>query len=153
MLKAVILGFNGIVINDEDIHRSLIESLLLEENLRFDAAEYGRICLGRSDRNCLKALLTARGRMISEDAIKRLVQKKSLAYQHWLSTVEKLPLYAGIQDLVFRTKVAQYPLAIATGALREEVETVLQFAGLIDACAVLVTGDELTTSTSKPIPN
>jgi beta-phosphoglucomutase len=153
MLKAVILGFNGIVINDEDIHRSLIESLLLEENLLFDSAEYRRMCLGRSDRACLKALLTARGRLVAEDTLQRLAHKKGLAYQHWLATVEKLPLYAGIQDLVFRAKVAQYPLAIATGAQREEVETVLQFAGLMDAFTVIVTGDELTTDTSKPDPD
>ena len=36
VLKAVLLDFNGVVIDDESIHQALIEELLLEENLRPD---------------------------------------------------------------------------------------------------------------------
>ena len=33
MLKAVIFDFNGVIINDEQIHQELINEILLRENL------------------------------------------------------------------------------------------------------------------------
>ncbi len=63
-LKAVLFDFNGVIINDEPLHEQLIEQILLGENLRSQPGEFRKVCLGRSDRVCLKELLTNRGRVI-----------------------------------------------------------------------------------------
>jgi beta-phosphoglucomutase len=153
MLKAVLFGFNGVIVNDEAVHQRLIEALLLEENLRPDAAEYMQVCLGRSDQACLMDLLNRRGRYVTEESLVRLIRKKTLLYQDWLAARDQPPLYPGLEDLIFRARAARYPMAIVTGAQRSEVEAVLQKAGLIDLFPVIISGDSIPAAISKPAPD
>lgn len=149
MLKAVLFNFNGIIINDADIHRQLFEQILLTENLRPDAADWS-ISRGRSDRAALLALLERRGRVVTEADLDKLVAQKSQAYLTWLQSTSPLPLYPGLMDLLFRLRLAQYPLAIVTGAQRAEVEQVLNRGEMAAVFSVLMTGDDLPTAASKP---
>ena len=80
-LKAVLFGFNGIVINDDTIRQTLTNQLLLDENLRPDEDDYAQMCLGRSDRACLKGLLAQRGRSVSADSLDKMLTKKTAGYQ------------------------------------------------------------------------
>jgi beta-phosphoglucomutase len=149
-LKAVLFDFNGVIINDEPLHQKLIEQILVEENLRPKAGEFRQLCLGRSDRVCIKDLLTARGRIVTEDYITTLIVRKSQAYQQQLSEIEKLPTYPGLADLIFQIRSAQLPMAIVSGAVRAEIELVLNRIELAQYFSVIVSGDDIQTS--KPDP-
>lgn len=149
-LKAVLFDFNGTIINDEAIHQSLIEELLLDENLRPDPSEFRQLCLGRSDRDCLKDLLERRGRMADATTLARLLTKKSRAYLDRLATLPKLPIYPGVEDALYQLRVRQMPLAVVTGALRAEVEWVLDQVGVRSSFGVLVSGEDVATG--KPDP-
>ncbi|MEM6423987.1 MAG: HAD family phosphatase [Cyanobacteria bacterium P01_C01_bin.73] len=153
MLKAVCLGFSGVVVRDLAVHQRLVEQILLDENLRPNADDYRQVCLGRSDRACLTDLFAQRGRVLPEAALNKLVKAKSERYQSELKTLDKLPLYSGLDDLIFKLRAAQLPLAIVTGVARAEVEAVLTQAKLIDHFAVIVAGDELPAGGSKPAPD
>ncbi len=146
VLKAVLFDFNGVIINDEAIHERLIEQLLIEENLRLNPGEFARVCLGRSDRACLTELLASRGRVATEDYLMDLMQRKARAYQRELDTIEKLPIYPGLADLMFNLRAAQLKLAVVSGALRSEIELVLQKAQLAAYFQVIVAGDDIVTS-------
>ncbi len=148
MLKAVLFDFNGIIINDEPLHEKLIEQLLIEENLRAKPSEFRELCLGRSDRACLRDILEARGRRVSDEYLDSLILRKSRAYQQELNALEKLPLYSGIEDVIFKLPMCKF--AIVSGALRSEIEFVLSSANLKQHFSVLVSGDDLKTS--KPAP-
>lgn len=126
MLKAVLFDFNGVIINDEPLHERLLEQILLEENLRIKPEEFRQVCLGRSDRACLNDLLSRRGRVVSEEAMNKLLARKSSLYQLQIQSMEKLPIYPGLTDLLFQIRAAKLPLAIVSGALRAEIEQVLQ---------------------------
>ena len=152
-LKAVLLGFTGIVINDDAIRQTLTNQLLLDENLRPNTDDYVQMCLGRSDRACLKGLLAQRGRTISEDKLDKMLTKKTGGYQTWLNELEKLPLYAGLDDLIFRCRAAQVKLAIVTGAQRAQVTEVLKQAELAEHFSVVVAGDDISSNSSKPEPD
>ncbi|MEB3355214.1 MAG: HAD family phosphatase [Synechococcales bacterium] len=150
-LKAVLFDFNGVIINDEPLHEKLIEELLIEENLRPKPGEYREVCVGRSDRACLLELFSRRGRVLSDEYLQELIARKSQAYRQKLGTLEKLPIYPGVADLVYQLRVARIPIAVVSGAVRGEVELVLQRAGLADSVAVIVAGDDITAS--KPDPD
>lgn len=149
-LKAVLFDFNGVIINDEPIHRQLVDQILVEENLRPKPDEYRQACLGRSDRACLNALLTNRGRVVSESYLTTLVNRKAQAYQQYLETLEKLPIYPGLEDLIFKLRVAQLKMAVVSGALRSEVELVLNRANVAQHFTVIVAGDDITVSKPEP---
>jgi HAD superfamily hydrolase (TIGR01509 family) len=149
-LKAVLFDFNGVIIKDEAIHQQLIEEILIEENLRPSSQEYREICLGRSDRVCLAELLKRRGRVVTESYLTHLVTRKAEAYERKLETLEKLPIYPGLEDLIFKIRVAQLPIGVVSGALRCEVELVLNRAQLAQHFTVIVAGDDITVSKPEP---
>lgn len=149
-LKAVLFDFNGVIINDEPIHQPLIEQILISENLRPKPGEYRQVCLGRSDRVCLAELLNRRGRIVSETYLLQLIARKAQAYQHELEKLEKLPLYPGLEDLIFQLRSAQLKLAVVSGALRSEVELVLNRGNLAEYFTVIVAGDDIKTSKPEP---
>jgi beta-phosphoglucomutase len=152
-LKAVLLDFNGIVINDEALHKHLIEQLLLAENLLPDPAEYNRVCLGRSDRACIADLLSRRGRLVTDDYLDKLLERKTASYRTALAALDRLPLYPGLDDLMFQIRAAQLKLAVVSGARRSEIEWVLETIGLRQSAAVIVSCDDISVAASKPAPD
>ncbi|MEM7712529.1 MAG: HAD family phosphatase [Cyanobacteria bacterium P01_A01_bin.68] len=150
MIKAVIFDFNGVIINDEPIHQQLIEEILLEENLVLKPGEYQQTCLGRSDRACLRDLLASRGRVADEDYLTKLQQKKAQSYVEQIENLEELPLYSGLDDFIFKIRSSNLKLAIASGAIRKEIDLVLERAKLAEYFKIVVAADDITTSKPKP---
>lgn len=149
-LKAVLFDFNGVVIDDEPIHEALLAELMLGENLVLQPGEFAELCLGRSDRACITDLLTRRGRLVGDRDLERLLAQKNAAYLERLATLNSLPIYPGLADLIFRFRGANLALGLVSGALRNEIEAVLVQAGLRQHFSVVVGGDDI--SQSKPEP-
>ena len=150
-LLAVFFDFNGVIIQDESIHQQLINEILLAENLRPSSNEYQQVCLGRSDRVCIKDILSRRGRVVSEEYLNKLLADKAEAYKQRLETLETLPIDPGIKDLIEKISNNQLLIGVVTGALRSEVELVLDRAGIAQYFNVIITGDDLKAS--KPAPD
>jgi beta-phosphoglucomutase len=151
MLKAVLLDFNGVVINDEAIHRQLMDELLLSENLRpLTPAEYQQFCLGRSDRACLTGLFDHRGRGLTEAYLQKLIDRKAEQYHYKLVALETLPIYEGVPAFLERLQLHRLAIALVTGAVRSEVEYILERSGLRPYFPVIVAGDDLAASKPQP---
>jgi beta-phosphoglucomutase len=150
MLKAVLFDFNGVIINDEPIHQELINEILIGENLLPLGTEFAELCLGRSDRVCLRDVLTRRGRSVTEDYLTKLISKKANLYRERLEKFDKLPIYEEIYSFLKRIKARDLQIGLVTGAVRSEVELILQQAAIRDYFSVIVTGDEITTSKPQP---
>ncbi|MGA9381121.1 MAG: HAD family phosphatase [Phormidium sp.] len=149
-LKAVLFDFNGIIINDEPIHKQLIEQILMAENLRPKRDEFRKFCLGRSDRACLKDILSRRGRVISESYLNQLISRKAQAYQERLAQMAELPIYPGLEDLILKLQSANLKIGLVTGALRSEVELVLSRANLAQYFSVIISSEDLKVSKPEP---
>lgn len=149
-LKAVLFDFNGVIINDEPIHQQLIDQVLIAENLRPKPGEYRQVCLGRSDRACIRELLQRRGRVVSEEYLTQIIKRKAAAYQQELAKLEQLPTYPGLTDLIFQVRSQHLKLAVVSGALRSEVELVLNRLALAEYFCAIVAGDDITASKPEP---
>ena len=149
-LKAVLFDFNGVIVNDELLHEQLIEQVLLEENLLLKPGEYHEFCLGKSDRACLKDILIQRGRCVNEGYLEQLIKSKTLAYQKQLENIEELPIYSNTVDFIAQVSRAELKMAVVTGAIRTEVELVLNKANLTNYFQVIVGGDNVKESKPKP---
>lgn len=151
VLKAILFDFNGVIINDESIHKQLIDDILLGENLRPSDSEHQELCLGRSDRGCLKDILSRRGRVVSDDYLTKLIANKAIAYRQKIEQLETLPIYPEIKDILPQIKSKGLQIGLVTGAVRSEVEFILSRVGILAYFSVIVTGDEIKTS--KPAPD
>jgi beta-phosphoglucomutase len=150
VLKAVLFDFNGVIIKDELIHRELIDELLLAENLPPQGKEFWQISVGRSDRACLYALLKLRGRFVTDEYLDKLIAKKAIAYRQRLEQLEALPIYPDVVEFIKQMSESGYKLVVVTGAIRSEVELVLEQAQIDQYFETIVSGDEI--SQSKPDP-
>lgn len=149
-LKAVLFDFNGVIINDEPLHEKLIDQILIEENLRPRPGEFRELCLGRSDRACLADLLANRGRVVSNEYLDTLIARKAKAYLQQIEVIEKLPTYPGLEDLIFSLKATSCKLAIVSGAIRSEIESVLTRLQVSQDFSLIVSADDLTASKPEP---
>ncbi len=149
-LKAVLFDFNGVIIDDESIHLQLIDEILIQENLQPQRRDERQASLGRSDRACFQDLLTRRGRVMSEQYLTQLLTKKAQLYAQEIEKLEKLPLYPGLDDLLFQVRSRNLNLALVSGAIRKEIELVLELAELTEYFPVIVAGDDITTSKPEP---
>ncbi|MGB7442243.1 MAG: HAD family phosphatase [Coleofasciculaceae cyanobacterium] len=149
-LKAVLFDFNGVIIKDEQIHQQLIDEILISENLRPVPGEYKEICLGKSDRACLEESLKRRSRFVKEDYLEELINRKAQGYRRYFETLEKLPIYPGLEDFIYKIRVAGLPMGVVSGAIHSEVEMVLNRAELAQYFTVIVAGDDLKVSKPEP---
>ncbi|MEH1891842.1 MAG: HAD family phosphatase [Nostoc sp.] len=149
-LKAVLFDFNGVIINDEPIHLQLIDEILMEENLQPQRVDERQASLGRSDRACFQQLLANRGRVDNENYLTQLLYRKAQGYVVELEKIEKLPLYPGVEDLIFQVRSRNLKLGLVSGAFRKEIELVLQRAKLTKYFKIIVAGDDITTSKPEP---
>lgn len=149
-LKAVLFDFNGVIINDERIHLQLIDEILVQENLQPQKVQERQASLGRSDRACFQELLASRGRVVSEEYLTGLLNRKAQAYALELEKLDKLPIYPGVEDLIYQVRSRNLKLGIVSGALRTEIDLVLNRAKLTEYFKIIVAGDDITTSKPQP---
>ncbi|HLP89532.1 MAG TPA: HAD family phosphatase [Nostocaceae cyanobacterium] len=154
-LKAVLFDFNGVIIKDASIQMKLIDEILVQENLQPLRRQERQTYLGRSDRTCWTELLKFRGRVVSEKYLAEIFQRKAQAYSLELEQLETIPIYPGVEDLIFQLRSVspshQIKLGIVSDVTSKEVELVLERTKLASYFSVIVTADDLTTS--KPAPD
>ncbi|AKG22041.1 HAD family hydrolase [Calothrix sp. 336/3] len=149
-LKAILFDFNGVIINDESIHLQLIDEILIQENLQPQKLIERQSLLGRSDRLYFQELFTSRGRVLPEEYLTQLLMRKAANYAQEMAKLEKLPLYSGLEDLIFQARSLNLHLGIVSGAVAKEIDTVLARTDFQEHFAVIVTGEDTTTSKPEP---
>jgi beta-phosphoglucomutase len=148
-LKAIIFDFNGVIVDDEPLHLELFRKVLLEEGIFLSAEDYHEKYLGYDDRTCFIEVLCDNSRTpdAADDAfIQELIDRKAEYYRQAIA--ERMLLFPGVVELVRRS--AEFPLAITSGALRSEIELVLQRGEIRDYFRVIVAAEDV--SACKPDP-
>ncbi len=149
-LKAVLFDFNGVIIKDGSIHIQLIDEILVQENLQPQRVQERQAFLGISSRAYLQNLLKNRGRVVTEAYMTQLLTRKAQAYLLELEKLEKLPLYSGIEDVIFQIRSRHLKMGLVSDALSPEIEMVLTSAKLAEYFPVIVSGGDI--SSNKPNP-
>lgn len=149
-LKAIIFDFNGVIVDDEPLHLELFRKVLQEEMIFLTDEDYHEKYLGYDDRGCFTAVLCDNSRTpdaANEAFIQELIDRKAEYYRQAIQ--ERMLLFPGVVDLVRRSAEA-YPLAIASGALRSEIEFVLERGEIRNCFQVIVAAEDV--SECKPDP-
>jgi beta-phosphoglucomutase len=147
MLRALIFDFNGIIVDDEPIHFELFKQVLAEEGIKLTEADYYARYLGFDDRGAFTAAYREHGRSLDEKSLARLIDRKTIYYQSEIRS--KVRIFPGVEKLV-TTLVPVLPLAVASGALRQEIETILSAAGLLKHFAVIISAEDVDHGKPEP---
>jgi HAD superfamily hydrolase (TIGR01509 family) len=110
-------------------------------------AEYYARYLGYDDKGCFAAALAAHGRPAPHDLVAGLVTRKARAYLQHIK--QHLVIFPGVRELV-REAARRHRLAIASGALRHEIEFILEEAGIRKEFEHITSAEDVTQG--KPHP-
>jgi beta-phosphoglucomutase-like phosphatase (HAD superfamily) len=147
VLRAIIFDFDGIIVDSEPLIMRLTQRMAALEGWTVSEEEYYRNYLALDDRGVIEHLYESHGRAVDPARRDELVEWKFRLYAEAIR--EGLPPMAGAVEFVNEV-AAQFPLAIASGSLRSEVEHLLQKLRLREAFAVITTADDCERS--KPDP-
>jgi beta-phosphoglucomutase len=147
MLRAVIFDFNGIIVNDEPIHFRLFQKVLGEENIPLTEEDYYARFLGFDDRGAFIAGYREHQRPLADAKLVELVERKAVYYQDAIRN--HVEVFPGVKSLV-ASLAPILPLAVASGALRHEIETILSTITLRSHFRVIVSAEDV--SAGKPEP-
>ncbi len=148
MVRAVIFDFDGVITDSEILHFRAFNAVLTQYGFQLTKPEYYKKYLGMNDADCFRALI-AEGRLpIQEPQIKSLGQQKTRVFEKLAKTEGKI--IEGVREFLDTLSAAKVPIAICSGALRAEIELILEEAGLRNYFAVIVSAEEVTRG--KPDP-
>jgi beta-phosphoglucomutase len=145
-LKAVLFDFDGVMAETENHHVAAWQRTLgamgwqVPDEIAARAAEV-------DDREFLTDLFTLRGMPV--DKVDEWVRRKQVLTVQLLRASPRL--YPGVVELV-RTLRGKVRLAVVSGTWRENVEAVLEAAGLTDAFDTIVGKEDVTARKPAPEP-
>jgi beta-phosphoglucomutase len=148
LLTAIVLDFDGVIVNSEPLHLRAFQEVLAADGLALSAQAYYDVYVGLDDEGMFRALAEHRGLPGDAAWVGRMVASKAARMQALLA--DGSPLFAGAADRI-RELAAIVPVAIASGALRHEILQVLDGAGLTSAFSAIVAAGE--TAQGKPAPD
>jgi HAD superfamily hydrolase (TIGR01509 family) len=147
VLKAIIFDFNGILVDDEPIHLELFRKVLAEEGFSLTDEEYYAKYLGMDDRGCFRAVFKDNGRDLDDGKLAELIRRKAVYYKETIA--QRTVIFPGVKRLVPEL-AARFPLAVASGALRHEIELILDGIGLKECFQSIVSAEDVHDG--KPHP-
>jgi len=146
MIKALLLDFNGVIIDDEPIQRRIYQEILATEDIVITDADYHG-SLGLDDRGFVEAAYTRAGREPEANKVLELVQRKT---QKWHEVMaDGVPLFENVDNFI-RKMAEEFALGIVSMANRPDIIYILEKTGLTDCFDVIVSAEDV--SKSKPDP-
>jgi HAD superfamily hydrolase (TIGR01509 family) len=147
-LRGIVFDFDGVIANSEPLHFRGFREILAEEGVTLTEREYYARYLGFDDAGAFTSIAADRGVQWPAGRVDALVGRKAVL----LEALERQQsvLFPGAAAAIARLAAAG-PLAIASGALRNEITRILVHEDLARYFAVVVGAED--TPASKPAPD
>ena len=146
MIKALLMDFNGVIINDEPIQHAAYREIFKAEGIDVtDEDYYSR--LGMDDRTFVSSVLEANGKEASVEKVGEMTRAKTEAWRAVID--ETMPIFEGVEDFVKRMST-ELTLGIVSMARREEIDYVLEKTGMAPCFSIVLSADDVTEC--KPDP-
>jgi HAD superfamily hydrolase (TIGR01509 family) len=147
-MPALLLDFNGVIINDEEQHRASLTHALGTYGIPLTRTEYYGEYLGFDDRACFRYAFQKAGLPLDRERLAEAMGRKGTAYEAAVS--EHMDLVPGAIEFIEAASREGLRLAIVSAARRSEIEFVLQRTGVHDLIDAVVAAEDVTEC--KPSP-
>ncbi len=149
MLRAVIFDFDGVIADTEPLHLRAFQGLLADYRIDLSEDDYYARYVGLDDWGLARTLAEDWPQLPRDGS-----RLQALVFEKW-ERYEKLMaaspvLFDGVGDLL-REWSRHVPLAIASGARRPEIDTILGSTNLLSCFTSIVTAEEVQRG--KPAPD
>jgi beta-phosphoglucomutase len=148
MISAVVFDFDGVLADSEVLHLRSYQQVLEPYGVEMSRSDYFARYLGFDDAGVFRTFGDDHGLGFTAEEIADLIARKSVIFEALESTTDML--FPGAARCV-RRLASEFPLGIASGALRHEIESVLERSGLRDCFQFIVSAGD--TAAGKPAPD
>ena len=148
-LQAIVFDFDGVIANSEPLHLLAFQQALAEDGVDLSATDYYSRYLGYDDVGMFEALGRDRGMSMQSARVAELVARKGDRMQDLMRSGSVL--FPGALEFI-REAAAAVPIAIASGALRHEIDEIIDAAGVADLFATIVAAGDTPESKPSPAP-
>ncbi len=148
MAFGILFDFNGVIINDEPQHCEALTATLAHYGYALDRETYYREYLGFDDRECFRFTFERQGREPDGRLIAEAIELKNGHYERAIR--ESMQLVPGAAEFVEAAALDAVRLGIVSGALRREIDLVLDLAGLTPYFDTIVSAEDVAAC--KPDP-
>ena len=149
MIRALIFDFNGVLADDDPIHMQAFRRVTEEEGLSFTDEEYLEKYLPLNDRDCFTLLFQKYLRPLGPGKLEELIGRKGTYY---FEAIEAKSVLFNHTASVVRTAAGHYPLAIASGARKDEIRHILSRSRLHDCFTAIIAAEDVTFGKPHPEP-
>jgi beta-phosphoglucomutase-like phosphatase (HAD superfamily) len=146
MIKAILMDFNGVIINDEPVQMRAYQEVLKDKGIDLTEDEYYS-SLGMDDRTFIDAAFGRAKKKVDDATITEIAAAKSAKWKEIVTG--DLPLFDGIRGFVEKMS-REFTLGIVSMAGRHEIDHVLESSGLATFFSTVVSAADV--STCKPDP-
>ncbi len=147
-VEAVIFDFDGVIVDTEPLHYQAFQRLLEPIGLGFSWDQYVETYMGFDDRDAFLEAFKRTDEGLSALELAELIDRKAVLFQEIIRG--GISAYPGVVTLIHEIHRAKLPLAISSGALRSDIDPILQTLGIQDCFDIIVTADDVAKS--KPDP-
>lgn len=148
LARGILFDFNGVIANDESLHFRALTAVLAGHDITVTREQYDTSLLGLDDRATFATCFERAGRTADKFQLDWAVEQKALVYEELAR--DELELVPGVADFIDAAATARIALAVASSALRREVEFVLEMRGLRDYFETVVSAEDVRSR--KPDP-
>jgi beta-phosphoglucomutase len=146
---AILFDFDGVIVDSEPLHLRGFREVLAGEGIALSDDEYYAQLIGFDDRGAFAHVFDQHRRGLDVATARRLERSKATAIQGMIDRGD-FDAMPGVDELV-RELAKHYPLAICSGALRPEIERMLDGIGLRSFFPVIVSAEDVALG--KPDPS
>lgn len=146
MIKAILMDFNGVIINDEPLHMKAYQEILKKEGMDLTEEDYYS-CLGMDDKTFIEAAYKRAGRTPETNKILEITVSKTNRWRELVAN--EIPLFEGVKNFIKKME-KDFALGIVSMARREEIEYVLEQLGLRNSFLTIISAEDVAKC--KPDP-
>jgi beta-phosphoglucomutase-like phosphatase (HAD superfamily) len=152
VITAIVFDFDGVLADSEPLHLRAYQQVMSRFDVTFSREDYYAHYLGYDDVGVFLQLVERYDIPVGNAGIPALIAEKTRVFDASIEAgIESGDiLYPGAAECV-ALLAARYPLGIASGALRHEIEAILQGAKLDQHFRFIVASGE--TREGKPAPD
>jgi beta-phosphoglucomutase-like phosphatase (HAD superfamily) len=147
VFPATIFDYNGVLVDDEVVHLEAFRDVLGPFGITLSEEDYWRRYLGFDDAGAFRAIFADQGRTATDEQVRSLIEAKRPRYLERARGT--LRGFAGASAVVQR-RAAVGPVAIVSGALRDEIALGLSVLGVAASVSAIISAED--TRHSKPHP-
>ena len=148
MIHAIVFDFDGVLADSEPLHLATYQEIFSSLGLTLTRDDYYARYLGYDDEGVFRAVARDQGWQMDEQRIAALIAQKSDVFDDLIARTDVL--YPGAAECIERL-AHDFPLGIASGALKHEIELILGRYRLRDHFKFIVASGD--TPNSKPAPD